>query len=126
MALENSKARHYHHLRYLAGKHAAGVEKIRFMLQPFSFIFLLRGETSFHIALETYDTEEATYLWHIESVNLKAEISKVMADLETIRLKGRQEFLQHPPANFGRIIHDYSVEKKGFFQWKSALEERLL
>lgn len=125
MALENSKAKHFQHLRYLAGKHEAGVEKIRFMLQPFSFIFLLRGDTSYHIVLETYDTEEATYIWRMESKKLKDEIYKVMADLETIRLKGRQALLQNPPANFSRILHDYSEPKKGFIQWKGALEERL-
>lgn len=125
MALENSEARHFHHLRYLAGKHAAEAEKIRFMLQPFSFIFLLRGDASFHIVLETYDTEEATYLWRLERKNLKEDIHMVMADLETIRLKGRQAFLEHPPANFSRILHDYSEPRKGFIQWKGALEERL-
>lgn len=125
MALQNPKARHFLHLRYLADKHAAEMEKIRFMLQPFSFIFLLRGETHFHFVLETYDTKEATYLWSIERKNLLEGIQQVMVELETIRLKGRQEFLKLSPANFYRIVHDYSEPKKGFIQWKGSLEERL-
>jgi len=40
--------------------------KLKFVLQPISFVFLLSGEQQFHLVLETLDMEEATYLWHID------------------------------------------------------------
>jgi hypothetical protein len=35
-------------------------------LDPFSFVFLLSGAEQYHIVLETLDTEEAAYVWHID------------------------------------------------------------
>ena len=35
-------------------------------------------------------------------------------DLNIIRNKGRQAFLEEQPGNFSRLIHDYSDEGKGF------------
>jgi hypothetical protein len=40
--------------------------------------------------------------------------------------KGRQAFLENPPGNFFRIMHDYSKDKKGYIVWKDLLEERLV
>ena len=53
-------------LRYLAAKHDRSVLRVRFVLLPFSFVFLLTGEQQYHIIWETLDTEEATYIWHVE------------------------------------------------------------
>jgi hypothetical protein len=102
--------------------------KIRFVLNPFSFVFLLAGEKQFHIMLETLDTEEATYLWHIEK-NKQSLIKKVKdidQQLSLIRNKGRQAFLETNPDNFSKILHDYSDEKKGFILWRDLLEERIV
>jgi len=126
--LKNENVKHYRHLRYLASKHDGSVLKIRFVLSPFSFVFLLSGQDQYHIVLETLDTEEATYIWHIEKnkQRLPAEIHAVDQDLNTIRNLGRQHFLENNPKNFSRIIHDYSEERKGFVVWKHMLEERLV
>lgn len=35
-------------------------------------------------------------------------------------------FLKNSPADFSRILHDYSNDKKGFIIWKGNLEERLV
>lgn len=94
----------------------------------FSFVFLLSGEQQFHIILETLDTEEATYLCHINK-NKQALISKVKEidqQLNIIRNKGRQAFLETDPENFSRILHDYSDKKKGFIIWKDLLEEQII
>lgn len=100
--------------------------KLRFVLQPFSFVFLISGKEAFHIVLETLNTEEATYIWHFERLEkLQSDINLVDKDLNLIRNKGRHNFLESPPENFSRIVHDYSDERKGFVVWKSALEERL-
>lgn len=62
--LKNKQYKHSQHIQYLADKHENQVMKIRFVLNPFSFVFLLTGEQSYFIVLETLDTEEATYIWH--------------------------------------------------------------
>ena len=46
--------------------------------------------------------------------------------LNWIRNNGRQSFLETKNETFSKIIHDYSEDKKGFYKWKNALEERLI
>lgn len=126
--LKENKFKHHQHLRYLANKHAGHLVKLRFVLQPFSFVFLLEGEKQFHIILETLDTEEATYVWHFDKdiSKLPDYMSIINLQLKNIRDHGRQNFLTNLPPNFSRVLHDYSDEKKGFIIWKDMLEERLI
>ncbi len=126
--LKNKDFKHSQQLRFLANRHEGTHLKIRFVLSPFSFVFLLSGEQHFHIILETLDTEEATYLWHTDK-NKQALINKVKEidqQLDMIRNKGRQTFLETNPGNFSRILHDYSDKKKGFIIWKDLLEEQIV
>jgi len=125
--LKNKKVKHYQQLRHLAQKHDGSTLRIRFVLNPFSFVFLLAGKEQFHIVLETLDTEEATYLWHFEKngMQLPQQLKLVEQHLNIIRNKGREDFLKSQPKNFSRIIHDYSDDRKGFILWKDLLEERL-
>ncbi|ANH84118.1 restriction endonuclease subunit R [Niabella ginsenosidivorans] len=127
-ALKYAQFKHHRHLRYLADNHVGHLVKIRFVLQPFSFVFLLEGPEQFHIILETLDTEEASYLWHIPKrvSELPKSLVAIDRDLDIIRKQGRQGFLTAPPENFNRILHDYSDDQKGFILWKHALEERLV
>lgn len=126
--LKNKSCRHRKQLRYLAEQHDGGLLKIRFVLSPFSFVFLLTGEEQFHIVLETLDSEEATYLWHFNKnvQPLPACLKEIDKQLNRIRNKGRQSFLETQPANFSRIVHDYTDEQRGFIIWKNLLEERLV
>jgi len=123
--LKNKHYKHSQHIQYLAERHKSQVMKIRFVLHPFSFVFLLEGEQSYFVVLETLDTEEATYIWHTpkDKATLIEEVKQIDNQLNIIREKGRQNFLDVSPDNFTRILHDYSDDKKGFVQWKSALEE---
>jgi hypothetical protein len=100
---------------------------LRFVLKPFSFVFLLSGNGGYHIVLETLDTEEATYIWHFDKSRyiLPQTVKEVDQDLNSIKIKGRQKFLKNPPENFSRIVHDYNDDMKGFFIWKGMLEERI-
>jgi len=125
--LSQKSFRHSKQLKYLANRHERTILKIRFVLSPFSFVFLLSGENQFHIVLETLDTEEATYLWHIEKykAQLKSQLKVIDEHLSIIRNKGRQAFLDIKPENFSRILHDYSDSQKGFVIWKDMLEERI-
>ena len=125
--LNNKDVKHYRQIKYLASKHESETLRLRFVLQPFSFVFLISGKDAYHLVLETLNTEEATYIWHLDKKidNLKQNINLVNKDLNLIRNKGRQYFLEMPKNNFSRIVHDYSDERKGFVVWKSAFEERL-
>lgn len=126
--LENKHVKHQRQLKYLASRHEYTIMKLRFVLNPFSFVFLLSGREEYHLVLETLDTEEATYIWHFDKNMhiLKQKITTIDQDLNVIRNKGRQLFLENQPENFSRIVHDYSDERKGFVIWKDVLEERLI
>lgn len=126
--LKNTNIVHHRHLIYLAKHHEYKILKIRFTLRPFSFVFLLAGKEKYHIVLETLDTREATYIWHIDKNKdlLKKGLKGVNHHLNMIRNNGRQLFLEKVPENFSRLIHDYNDDKKGFYKWKNALEERLI
>ena len=123
--LKNKQYKHSQHIQYLAERHASQIMKIRFVLHPFSFVFLLTGEQSYFVVLETLNTEEATYIWHTpkDKATLMEEVKQIDNQLNIIRDKGRQNFLEVSPDNFTRILHDYSDNKKGFIIWKSAIEE---
>jgi superfamily II DNA or RNA helicase len=131
--LKNKSVKHFHQLRYLADKHESHTMKLRFVLAPFSFLFLLSGATQYHIILETIDTEEATYIWHFfkDKVVLRTGLDRVERDLGFIRVHGRQAFLETSPVGFGRVLHDYGTssasgdERKGFVVWKGGVEEKL-
>ncbi len=124
--LSKGNYRHQMQLHYLAEQHEEGVLKIRFVLSPFAFVFLLIGNEQYHIVMETLDTEEATYIWHLpKNISaLKQRVMEIDKQLSKIRNHGRQAFLETNPADFSKIIHDYSDERKGFVLWKDALEER--
>ncbi len=125
--LKNKNYKHSQHIQFLADNHESNTMKIRFVLQPFSFVFLLSGEQQYHIILETLDTEEATYIWHTaKDLQMLIEtIKQIDQQLNIIREKGRQTFLESNPENFSRIMHDYSNDNKGFILWKNLLEEEL-
>ncbi len=125
--LQNQNYKHQAHLQYLANYHERTILKIRFVLNPFSFVFLLAGKTGFHIVLETLNTEEATYIWHFDNnkQSLPAKLKQIDSYLNAIRNDGRQAFIENPPDNFSRILHDYSTDRKGFVIWKDLIEERL-
>jgi superfamily II DNA or RNA helicase len=126
--LKYKNVKHYHQLRYLSQKHEGGVLRIRFVLLPFSFVFLLTGHQQYHVIWEALDTEEATYIWHVEKNKtvLRNALKLIDEELGVIRAKGRQAFLENAPSNFSRILHDYSDSTKGFILWRDMLEERLL
>ena len=125
--LKNRNNKHKMQIQYLADNHLNQILKLRFVLSPFSFVFLLEGTLQFHIILETLDTEEATYLWHLDKnkKDLQTKLNEIDKQLNIIREKGRQSFLETIQSGFSRINHDYSDEKKGFVIWKSLLVEQL-
>ena len=103
--LKGKHYKHSQHIQFLADKHERLVMKLRFVLQPFSFVFLIAGEQNYHIILETLDTEEATYIWHTDKSKsaLIDTIQKIDKELNIIKDKGRQVYLETNPQNFSRI-----------------------
>lgn len=55
-----------------------------------------------------------------------ATVKQIDKELNIIRGKGRQAYLETNPQNFSRVMHDYSNDNKGFIVWKGQLEERLV
>lgn len=124
--LKLRKYKHSRQVQFLADQHLSSIMKIRFVLSPFAFVFLISGDSQYHIILETLDTEEATYIWHTDKnkIVLKDAVALIDKDLQIIREKGRQRFLENNlPQNFSRIIHDYGDRDRGFILWKAFLEE---
>lgn len=54
------------------------------------------------------------------------KIKHIDIELNVIREKGRQVYLESNPQGFSKIVHDYSNDGKGFVIWKGQLEERLI
>jgi hypothetical protein len=55
-----------------------------------------------------------------------SKVKEIDQQLDIIRNKGRQSFLETNPEIFSRILHDYSDKKKGFIIWKDLLEEQIV
>ena len=125
VAVTNTK--HYKHLRYLSSRHAYRIMKIRFVHKPFSFVFLLEGQRQYHIVWETLDTEEATYIWHVEKhlPALKLTLQKIEDVLSVMRTQGKTAYLNAREENLQRIYHDYSTLVDGFARWRAELEAYL-
>jgi hypothetical protein len=66
--------------------------------------------------METLDTVEATYIWHIAKnvLILKNKLIETDLEISMVRNKGGQVFLESQPQSFTR----YSNERKGFVIWK--------
>lgn len=126
--LSRKQFMHSNYLQFLAKLHSANLFKIRFVLNPFSFVFLIAGDEQFHIVMETLDTEEATYLWHFDRSiqSMPALMKEIDSQLAIIRNNGRQAYVESSPVDFSRILHEYSDERRGFIRWKDILEERLI
>lgn len=122
--LDISSTKHYKHLRFLSANHAHQIMKLRFILHPFSFLFLIEGEKKYHIVWESLDTAEATYIWHIEKslAALKRAMQKIETIIQAIKVQGKTAYIQQAEENYHRIYHDYSALVDGFIRWKGEVE----
>ena len=120
-------SKHYYQLKFLSSQHLSAVLKIRFVLKPFSFLFLLTGEKNYHIVWETLNSEEATYIWHFEKSMdaLRKGLKEIETILNDIKATSKLDYLRKEHDNFSRVIHDYTDVKSGFTAWKGMLEEKL-
>ncbi len=122
--LKMKNTKHYQNLMFLAENHDYMRMKIRFILKPFSFLFLLEGDTHWHIVWETLNTREATYIWPCEKnkKQLNSKLQRVGDIINTIRVQGKTAYITSTEDQYKRIIHDYSDLINGFVKWKGNLE----
>lgn len=125
--LKVTDTKHYNNLRYLSSHQAHHILKLRFVLKPFSFIFLLEGEKNYHIIWETLDTAEATWHWPVEKNTqvLKLTLQKIEEIIQLVKVQGKTAYISSVGEPFRRIVHDYSNISEGFHKWKSELESYL-
>ncbi|MBS1918660.1 MAG: hypothetical protein JST17_00240 [Bacteroidetes bacterium] len=125
--LKITNTKHYKHLRFLSSKHSHQTMKLRFVHKPFSFIFLIAGDRNYHLIWETLDTEEATYIWHIDNnlQALKTALRKIEDIINIIKVQGKTAYINSNDDPFRRIYHDYSELVDGFVKWKGELESVL-
>ena len=122
------KSKHYYHLRHLSARHEGDVFRLRMTGNPVSFIFVLKGRAYFHLIWETYETEEATYVWRLMSEDSGArrdEIGELLDKIKWLRMKNKHEYIRSKPRNFARIEHDYSQADGGMQKWTRELDECL-
>lgn len=124
-----NRTKHYYHLRYLSDKHSSNTINLKLTGKPLSFIFLLEISNGFCLIWETYETEEATYVWKIVNCsidNLSSTLQEHIERIKYLRRNNKNSYLRTKPENFIRIEHDYSGEDNGFKKWKSKLEAFIL
>lgn len=122
------KSKHYDHLRHLSSLHDATAFRLRMTGKPVSFIFALRGSLDHYLVWETYETEEATYIWKLQgrnTQNRRKEVADLVSRIQWLRAKNKITYLQSNPSNFWRIEHDYSQEDRGLEKWKAMLSAYL-
>jgi len=122
------RSKHYYHLRHLSARHEGDVFRLRMTGNPVSFIFVLKGRACFHLIWETYETEEATYVWRLMGEDSGArgdEIGELLDKIKWLRMKKKHEYIRSKPANFARIEHDYSQADGGMQKWTRELDECL-
>lgn len=123
---EMSSTKHFKQLNYLSGKHCFGMTCVKFILNPFSFIFITEGKKNFNLVWETLDTTEATYIWKLDKKGetLNSSIKTVETTIASIKAKtdGKLSYLSLKEDNFNRVFHDYSDIEKGFITWKKEMD----
>jgi hypothetical protein len=91
---------------------------------PVSFIFVVKGASHYYVVWETYQTEEATYVWKLTGEDNKSrhdEMTKLLDLIMWLREANKEEYLRSKPTNFKRLEHDYEGERFGLEKWKSEL-----
>lgn len=123
------KSKHYYHLRHLSSLHDPDLFRLRMTGRPASFIFVLRGEQDCHLVWETYETEEATYIWKLttrDRVLLHQEMSDLLETIKSLRKSNKLAYIRSHPAGLTRLVHDYSQADGGLEKWKEALREAIM
>jgi hypothetical protein len=122
--LSIADTKHYRQLRYLSDKHLFRLVKLRFVVKPFSFVFLVEGVDAYYFVWETLNTAEATYVWQVvkDKLVLKEAEDKIQKAISSIKVTGKEQYISKAGSDFTRVRHDYSDEIAGFSTWSNSLE----
>lgn len=126
--ITKERTKHYFHLRYLSSKHMNEMFNIRITGKPISFIFMLPTGNGYSLVWETYSTDEATYVWKLNNLNLQQLqplVRTLVERIKWLRRGNKMAYIRDKPDNFIRIEHDYSSDDFGFKKWKNLLEQSL-
>jgi len=126
--IDIKSSKHYKQLRYLSSKHLSKILNLRFILKPFSFVFLLDSNESYFIVWETLDTSEATYIWKVnpkKTNELKQKLNEIDDIIGVIKEGGKRAYLKENPEDLTRINHDYTNKSAGIKNWIKELESIL-
>ncbi len=125
--IDKSKTKHARHIEYLSSKNLMDSFKIQIGPMNRSVLFLVQGKTKKYFVWETFNTEEATYIWPLnDDVSMDTAVAEVSSHIKEIADFGKQEYIHANSGNFIRVIHDYSDEEIGFNTWLRRLEHELL
>ncbi len=124
--LKISETKHHKHLSFLSDKHSHLIMKLRFVINPFSFIFLIEGVENYYFVWETLNTEEATYIWIENKDKKKESLEKIIERINLIKTEGKITYINKGNENFKRIFHDYSEHIDGFEKWKNEIKQIIL
>lgn len=117
--IQESKTKHYHHLRFLSARQAIDVQKLSISSKPFSFVFVIRETTGLFLIWETYNTPEATYIWKITGTE---DIPQKFGLIQAMRKGKRMLYRNKKEKDYYFIEHDYQQPMNGFHKWKEKLE----
>ena len=122
-----SDTKHYKHLRYLSSGHLHQLMRLRFLHRPRSFIFLIDGDDQYHFVWETLNTEEATYVWHVEKniEALEVHLDRINEIIKIIKTEGKLMYIINTEDEYSRVFHDYNDSINGFLKWKKDFEKVL-
>lgn len=117
--IQESKTKHYHHIRFLSAKQAIDLQKLSISSKPFSFVFVIRQQMDIFLVWETYNTLEATYIWKIAS---NEDIPMKFGLIQAMKKGKRMQYRNKKEKGFYFINHDYQQPLNGFHKWKEMLE----
>lgn len=117
--IQESKTKHYHHIRFLSARQEIDLQKLSISSKPFSFVFVIRQPAGIFLVWETYNTLEATYIWKIASTE---DIPQKFGLIQSIRKGKRIQYRNKKEKDFYFINHDYQQPLNGFHKWKEMLE----
>lgn len=121
--VQESKTKHYHHLRYLSARQAIDLQKLSITGKPLSFIFVIRNNENVFLVWETYLTQEATYVWKLTDAS---DIVQKFGLIQEIRKTKRMVYRRKKEDGFTFIEHDYLQPTNGFLKWKTEIENLIV
>jgi len=124
---KRSDCKHTLQLKYLAGRHLAEVQPLKFGREKTAktFLFVVRGKNSLYLVLEAINDTLATYIWacpeSAAEIALKTkEVENLVCSFEENR---RRAYRKGHHEGFFLIEHKYQNENNDFLTWQEEFLE---